>query len=405
MFDVCRGPEVLRRRKQVLAKILIRYGSVDERFADRLMTDLASYGMEVTLSEWPSGFSWGSPAPPDTAQFDFCCVIVNAANSPAAGAEVERLMKIEGASGLILPLLLAGATLPEQAKNIKYADFSTDYGFGVRQLLSTFGRVAVQKVADLQGYTVISGRRGAANLVRSFSSADGITEAAAFSSLRMTTQVLGNKNAALISLISLSGEPTFVHISRQVAEGMLMYQLRVQDISGSELDFKQFFLVVDNIIKETNQKEQLKGCRRIAGKLGLIILRENIADVCAIGATGVIWCKRSRGEVRLKRCDTVREYHVDLTLGKDDDQARFADAPLGFLGDEAALHVEPVRIALSNTGDYVALTSFVLPLFQELNEFLLRLSRYDDSAHVVRAIARSYWPYDADCLACCLQRT
>jgi hypothetical protein len=164
----------------------------------------------------------------------------------------------------------------------------------------------------------------------------------------------------------------------------------------------QLFRAVDHAAREMSAERQLRRSRRLSCKLAVALRDGNTIFWTYAGAMGMLARFGQDNDTQYFGTFEPRYRSIAGEDAVDDDEAWSYRAPLGYLSEiEVELRNVPFRMA----GDYIALTSFPLPMDAEGSVPLVkRLTRYKDPAHVARALAASHEPLSDDCTAGVLYR-
>jgi hypothetical protein len=123
-------------------KVFISHSSLDKQFARWLAVDLANRGYRPWLDEWEilAGDSIPESISLGLTKCDFVVVVLseNSVESRWVGREWQAKYWDEVSAGRVqvIPLLLRPCAIPPLLKTKKYADFTSDHGIGLEQLMS-----------------------------------------------------------------------------------------------------------------------------------------------------------------------------------------------------------------------------------------------------------------------------
>ncbi|MGW4129287.1 toll/interleukin-1 receptor domain-containing protein [Amycolatopsis japonica] len=127
-------------------QVFLSYSSKDRAMATALSVDLANEGHRVWLDEWE--IKVGESIPNKIAlgidECDYLLVLLSPHSVQSGWVEREWSTKYwaEANSGNlhVIPVLLSDCEIPTLLRVKKYADFRSDYGFGLDKVLGTLGR-------------------------------------------------------------------------------------------------------------------------------------------------------------------------------------------------------------------------------------------------------------------------
>jgi len=127
-----------------MIRIFISYSSADASFADRLASDLTSFGMEVFYAKWEIkvGDSIIDKINEALASHDHLIIILsrNSVKSKWVKKELNSslIRQLQQKEISIKPILIENCKIPPLLSDIKYADFRNDYNDGFNELISSF---------------------------------------------------------------------------------------------------------------------------------------------------------------------------------------------------------------------------------------------------------------------------
>jgi hypothetical protein len=128
--------------ENTLKQIFISYSHSDSKFVNRLTSDLEKEGNSAWLDkkEIEVGDSISKKIEEGISKCDFFCLVISghSVNSNWVEREYRTALNAQLSSGTtpkILPLLIQDVELPLHLKDIKFADFSSGYKSGLKQLL------------------------------------------------------------------------------------------------------------------------------------------------------------------------------------------------------------------------------------------------------------------------------
>jgi len=120
-------------------KIFISYARIDRAFAIKLGADLRLAGIAIWRdADIPPGVEWDVAA--ENAINEGAGLIVIFSPSSVKSAEVlNEVSHAMGRGKRVLPVLHIKCDLPMRLKRLQYIDFTSDYDFGLRQLVAALG--------------------------------------------------------------------------------------------------------------------------------------------------------------------------------------------------------------------------------------------------------------------------
>jgi TIR domain len=124
-----------------VAKVFVSHRGVDAAAAEQLAVELRLAGHDVWFDEWeiaPGDSIVGRINDGvDAAAYLILCCSSSGVTAPWIGREWMSALarQLDGQGVKVLPALLPGGTPPSILADLKYADLSTDWSSGVRDLL------------------------------------------------------------------------------------------------------------------------------------------------------------------------------------------------------------------------------------------------------------------------------
>lgn len=121
--------------------VFLSYSSVDRIYAEKLATDLLSWGVSVWWDQWEIkvGDSLIEKIQEGISTTSWLAIVLtpDSVSSPWVQKELSSVLisEVEDAKVIVLPLLFRDCTLPPFLRDKKYADFRRDYDQGLRDLL------------------------------------------------------------------------------------------------------------------------------------------------------------------------------------------------------------------------------------------------------------------------------
>ena len=127
-----------------MVRIFISYTSSDGKFADKLATDLSSFGAYIFYAKWEIkvGDSIVDKINKALTTHDYLVVILskNSVNSEWVQRELNSslMRQLKDKDIKIKPVLIQDCDIPALLSDIKYADFRHDYNKGFTSLIDSF---------------------------------------------------------------------------------------------------------------------------------------------------------------------------------------------------------------------------------------------------------------------------
>ena len=139
-----------------MAQIFISHSSADDLLARRIAADLRAFGHTVWLDAWhirvgdciPTQISRGLQSS------RYVALLLSPRSCTSNWVDREWKTKyweeVSRNEVIILPVLLETCKIPELLHTKKYADFRSDYGIGLRELLTALGTPRIDTIAGPQ---------------------------------------------------------------------------------------------------------------------------------------------------------------------------------------------------------------------------------------------------------------
>ena len=122
-------------------EVFLSYSSIDRVYAEKLASDLKSWGLEVWWDRWEIkvGDSLATKIQEGLSAASWLAVVLTPASvrSPWVQRELNSalIQELEERAVVVLPLLFRDCKLPPFLRDKLYADFRTSYGDGLQRLL------------------------------------------------------------------------------------------------------------------------------------------------------------------------------------------------------------------------------------------------------------------------------
>ena len=125
--------------------VFLSHSSRDNAFCERLALDLVGYDVKVWYDEWEIkvGDSLREKIAAGIETQDQLAVVLSRASVQSDWVQKELnaalAKELEERQVVVLPLLIEDCDIPVFLRDKKWADFRSDYGYGLKQLLEVLG--------------------------------------------------------------------------------------------------------------------------------------------------------------------------------------------------------------------------------------------------------------------------
>jgi hypothetical protein len=374
--------------------VFLSYSSRDKHFASRLYAELTASDVTVWLDEHEIqvGDDIRIRIEEGLGKADYFAVVLSGSSVGSSWVQKELsaalTIEIKRNNPFILPILLEDIEVPALIAGKKHADFRTDHQSGLDALLKVLGRLQIVEYPGTGPFKLTTARRG--------DFGEPPLKAGGFF-------VIGHEWSVLL-VVEMRGEDQPARIAMQLFGDL--FHTALEHMFKSEFDADEIvrtYLTMADIAVRTVRLDFPNA--RIGARTVIALPSNGQVFFVSVGNCGGLahWTTESN-EAAFRRVDSTGLFAYELTPNSGTEHV--FSAPLGSLKVENS-DVQVLAAGFSRKGDYIALTSFELPVTADLTRsgFFDKLQGLPDTRSRVRFLSQYCQPQGRDSYCMLLELT